>query len=56
MTVFICLERRHNPGFYDEVIPDEKTLFPVKGIGKKLEGLPVVSLKTIWTYIGSQRF
>ena len=38
-------------GVLEEVEPDVKNSFPTEGFSESLEGLPVVSFNTVWTYM-----
>lgn len=38
-------------GVLDEVRPELKSAFPVEGYSESLIGLPMVTFRTIWTYM-----
>lgn len=43
--------KKAEPGVIKEVEPELKTSFPTEGFSEKLEGLPEITFKAVWTFM-----
>ena len=43
--------KRAELGVIEEVEPELKTTFPTEGFSEKMEGLPEITFKTVWSYM-----